>query len=45
LTQEAITGKVLYVGKAEHAVMFAVGVEKIFPARPEDQIPSDSEQG
>ncbi|KAG9119412.1 Microtubule-associated protein, microtubule dynamics during spindle orientation, partial [Ceratobasidium sp. 392] len=42
---ETITGNVPYYGKGEPAVMFAVVLRGEPPARPEDDIPSDSEQG
>ncbi|QRV85566.1 Tyrosine kinase family catalytic domain protein [Ceratobasidium sp. AG-Ba] len=43
--QEIITGEVPWSGKIEHAVIFAVMVEKACPDRPLKYIPEDSEQG
>ncbi|KAG9119565.1 hypothetical protein FRC07_005354 [Ceratobasidium sp. 392] len=45
LGMETITGNVPYPDKSDHAVIFAVMIEKSRPERPETNIPTDSEQG
>jgi hypothetical protein len=43
--QEVFTGNVPYFGMTDAAVMFAVGVNAQIPARPEKQMPPDTEHG
>ncbi|KAG9080510.1 hypothetical protein FRC06_006494, partial [Ceratobasidium sp. 370] len=45
LKQETFTGQVPYFGKSEFGVLSAVTIRKEVPARPEEQIPSESKQG
>ncbi|KAG8684981.1 hypothetical protein FRC08_013377, partial [Ceratobasidium sp. 394] len=42
---ETFTGQVPYFGKSEFGVLSAVTIRKEVPARPEEQIPSRSQQG
>ncbi|KAF8599207.1 kinase-like protein [Ceratobasidium sp. AG-I] len=42
---ETVTGDLPYSGKSEHGVYLAVAVKKEPPVRPEDSIPSNSEDG
>ncbi|QRW06932.1 hypothetical protein RhiLY_05931 [Ceratobasidium sp. AG-Ba] len=42
---EAITGEIPWAGKPDHAVMFSATLKKDHSTRPEEHIPTSSEQG